>query len=434
MATTIVTRAGKGSELTHAEVDANFNNLKTTADGAEPAINKSLDIDADQASDVKFPSVKALYDWAIGLFLSSAEIDISGGIVGLTLFKINFKNVANTFTSFLTNTNTAARTYTFPDRSGTMAVQEELKSFNDITNGQFKVAQAGTSFPAAATGDYDLDGWLNAHISSALVTITQGAGDLISKFARIVTVTTADAAVAVGDYFLNTTRIEGYDAVKYVGNTFCLSFKVKSSVTGVHCVQFFADGKSYVAEYTIDVADTWETKSIVVEGGLPGVTSATFGIGFSINWTSMSGTNYHTAAGSWNVGSFIATANQVNDLATIGNVFGLQDVMLNLGKIPAIDTTSYSAELDRCYRYFQNVNMWAYGYGIAGQSIVAPVSFKATMHATPTITITSIGSAFNTENEIVLSVTTNGFGYSIDITATGHGGSLAASATASARL
>ena len=46
--------------------------------------------------------------------------DATGGYVGLTLFKINFKNVANTFTSFFTNSNTASRTYTFPNVDGTV--------------------------------------------------------------------------------------------------------------------------------------------------------------------------------------------------------------------------------------------------------------------------------------------------------------------------
>lgn len=42
--------------------------------------------------------------------------DANGGYAGLTLFKINFKNAANTFTNFLTNATTAARTFTFVDR------------------------------------------------------------------------------------------------------------------------------------------------------------------------------------------------------------------------------------------------------------------------------------------------------------------------------
>ncbi len=45
----------------------------------------------------------------------------TGGYVGLTLFKINFKNALNTFISFFTNANTAARTYTFQDKDGTIA-------------------------------------------------------------------------------------------------------------------------------------------------------------------------------------------------------------------------------------------------------------------------------------------------------------------------
>jgi len=56
----------------------------------------------------------------------SSNKDASGGYVGLTLFKINFKNAANTFTSFFTNTNTASRTYTFPDRNGTIADDTDL--------------------------------------------------------------------------------------------------------------------------------------------------------------------------------------------------------------------------------------------------------------------------------------------------------------------
>jgi hypothetical protein len=52
---------------------------------------------------------------------NTANKDASGGYAGLTLRKINFKNVLGTFTSFFTNSNTAARTYTFQDKDGTVA-------------------------------------------------------------------------------------------------------------------------------------------------------------------------------------------------------------------------------------------------------------------------------------------------------------------------
>ncbi len=52
--------------------------------------------------------------------------DATGGYVGMTTFTINFKNAANTFTSYLTNVNVASRTYTFQDRNGTIADDTDL--------------------------------------------------------------------------------------------------------------------------------------------------------------------------------------------------------------------------------------------------------------------------------------------------------------------
>lgn len=71
---------------------------------------------------------------------ATANKDATNGYAGLTLFKINFKNVANSFTSFFTNSNTAARTYTYPDRTGTIADDTDLAakqstSSKDSSNG-----------------------------------------------------------------------------------------------------------------------------------------------------------------------------------------------------------------------------------------------------------------------------------------------------------
>lgn len=60
--------------------------------------------------------------------------DASGGYAGLTLFKLNMRNVANTFTSFFTNSNTAARTYTLPDKDGTVAMTSDITGVNSGTN------------------------------------------------------------------------------------------------------------------------------------------------------------------------------------------------------------------------------------------------------------------------------------------------------------
>jgi hypothetical protein len=86
---------------------------------------------------------------------ATANKDASGGYAGLTLFKINFKNVANTFISFFTNSNTAARTYTFPDRNGSIADDTDLTT---TLNAAKAYADALVSGLWDDRGNYDASG------------------------------------------------------------------------------------------------------------------------------------------------------------------------------------------------------------------------------------------------------------------------------------
>jgi hypothetical protein len=87
-------------------------------------------IDYDGAgSNTSLQNIQAIAD-ASATAAVTAQKDISGGVAGLTLFKINFKNALNTFTSFFTNANTAARTYTFQDSDGTIAHLSDIAAAN----------------------------------------------------------------------------------------------------------------------------------------------------------------------------------------------------------------------------------------------------------------------------------------------------------------
>lgn len=64
-----------------------------------------------------------------------ANKDTASGYAGLTAaFGIIFKNAANTFTNFLINATTAARTWTFPDKDGTVAMTSDITGTNSGTN------------------------------------------------------------------------------------------------------------------------------------------------------------------------------------------------------------------------------------------------------------------------------------------------------------
>lgn len=95
--------------------------------------------------------------------------DTSGGAVGLTLFKINFKNALNTFTSFFTNANTAARTYTFQDRDGTIADNTDLAgkaALSGLISQPFAVSTLQTAGYTVATLPAGTVG-MRAHVTDA---------------------------------------------------------------------------------------------------------------------------------------------------------------------------------------------------------------------------------------------------------------------------
>ena len=237
-----------------------------------------------------------------------------------------------------------------------------LTGRNKIINGKMEIAQRGTSFPAIANDAYSLDRYQNVLSGTGVITASQQADVPSSnEFQNSLryAVTTADTSIAAGDIYAVRQLVEGFNARDLIGRTFTLSFWVRSSKTGTHCVSFRNTGdRSYVAEYTVSAANTWEFKSVTVSGGLitAGTWNWTNGIGVSVAWALACGTTSQTTAGAWQTGSFFATANQVNCLDTIGNIFAITGVQLEVGGVATpFEHRPIGAELALCQRYFQRI-------------------------------------------------------------------------------
>ncbi len=314
---------------------------------------------------------------------------------------------------------------------------------NPIVNGGFRISQAGTTFAAAVNLAYDLDGWTNENTSAAVFTIAKvqaafgvGSGNQ-SIFKRTVTVTTADAAVAAGDYTAQRVAIEGYDTVALISQTFTLGFWVASSVVGIHCVSIYDGTKSYISEYTINVADTPEYKTITIIGGLQTTASYTNTAGIYVFFSNMNGTTHQTTKGSWNVGFFTGTSSQVNDMATIGNVFALSDVTIQLGYAALPDRLSYEEDLRKCKRYYQTIRLDAgfIGDTTSGTTYYCNYNLPVEMRTTPTASgVNQSSNRFPAVTGTIIPISASYIYETRVASATGAGGFFGSTITALARL
>lgn len=267
---------------------------------------------------------------------------------------------------------------------------------NKIINGKMVMSQRGTSFAAVVTGSYTLDRWsYNGVSGTSVVTVSQQAdvpSDNQFQSSLRVAVTTADTSIAAGEGTFLTQAIEGFNVRELIGRPFTLSFRVRSSKTGVHCVAFRNVGtdRSYVTEITVNAANTWESKSITVPAGLvtAGTWGWTTGVGLYVTFALAAGANFHTAPGVWQTGNYLATSSQVNCLDTIGNIFALTGVQLEIGSVATpFEHRAYGMELLLCQRYFEasdGVGIWS-GASVNGSVFYAHTPFKATKRAVPTI-------------------------------------------------
>ena len=236
---------------------------------------------------------------------------------------------------------------------------------NIIINGAMQVAQRGTSISVSSTAVYTLDRF-SAHKDTNTMTATQ-ASDAPTGFEYSLKLTNGTgASPSSSDINCIQYNVEGYDSTQLEIGTanakkVTLSFHVKSSITGTYVVGFLDSGNDngYIADYTINSANTWEKKTITLTMSDYGswVGSSSNGTNLILHWDLNSGSDRDVSSVNvWNDGASndFSHSSQVDWVGTTGSTFYLTGVQLEVGsQATPFEHRSFGEELALCQRYFQ---------------------------------------------------------------------------------
>jgi hypothetical protein len=296
---------------------------------------------------------------------------------------------------------------------------------NLIINGAMQVAQRGNTFDPSTSGTYSLDRW-HATSGSSFdfdATVTQStdapAGFAYSLKADVNSVQTPTG----GHNAAFQQKFEGQDLQHLQYGTsgakdLTMSFWVKSNKTGIYSVGSThpdASGAYQVKEYTIDSADTWEYKTITIEGDTSNTITNDHTLSLYVYFNLATGADdKKTPTTSWtSSGGIVGSTNQVNLFDSTSNYWQVTGVQLEVGSVATpFEHRSYGEELSLCQRYFWSLNSNGSSYKYLGlgcnynaSATYAHFPFPTIMRTTPSLT-PSDGTHFQVvSNETVTNAT-----------------------------
>ena len=229
---------------------------------------------------------------------------------------------------------------------------------NKIINGAMQVSQRYGTTATPISNAIVLDRFQAFIQGGGAISVQQITDDAPTGFKNSMKIlaTTADSSIAGTDQLrfhqvLEDKNIEDLNWGSSNAKTITVSFWVKSSVTGTYClnvVNYGSWNRSYIKEYTVSSANTWEKKTVTFTGD----TSGTWGH-IRLSWVLMSGTSQHATGNQWNADALFATSNQVNWAATQNNTFYITGVQVEVGSVATdFEHKPYAQELALCQRYF----------------------------------------------------------------------------------
>jgi hypothetical protein len=293
-----------------------------------------------------------------------------------------------------------------------------LSNRNLIINGAMQVAQRNTSVTGITTGNYyTVDRW-NLTLSSAgtwtMNVESSGPANTEFRNSSNLICTTADSSLGVSDQLRLLQRIEGQNVQGIKKGTaaaesLTVSFYVKSSNTGTYICEFYdvENDRQISKSYTINVANTWEKKTITVPPDTTGQLANDNANRLLLNFWLAAGSNF--SSGTLNSSAWASSTNanraagQLNLANLSGNYWAVTGIQLETGTVATpFEMRDIGQELALCQRYYYKIVTSAAASEVLVPSAfvdtstraIGSVNFPVTMRVAPTA-VEQTGTAAN---------------------------------------
>ena len=272
---------------------------------------------------------------------------------------------------------------------------------NLIINPSFQVSQLATTGNFAASNAWP-DGFSLVNNTNAAGTMTQVSGTRspegsINRWR--IAVTNADTTIAIGEYSLIRSSLEGYDVAHLCWGTpsarpVLVRFGIKPPTSGTISIVLRNGAHasmSYVHPITFAVEDVGKDKivSFMVPGPTTGTWYADNRAGLYIDITLACGSTYSTTnVDTWQAAHYLAVLNQHNGVGAIWAWeffdFGLYDPTgMVAGQVPLFEIPNYADELRRCKRYVQIIDVNHYIFQGDGNAYAELYLYPVEMRTSP---------------------------------------------------
>ncbi len=235
---------------------------------------------------------------------------------------------------------------------------------NRVLNGDmiFDQRKEGGTYTVNASSIRLLDMWIGeAPVAQGVFTVVRDTAVVPTGFLNSmkVTVTTADTSGLTSEDYDLRHVIEGLTVRDFLlgtanAKTFTVSFWVRSSLTGTFGfgVGNSAFNRSYIAQYTINAANTWEYKTVTITGDTSGTWLTTNGVGMRLTFDLGAGTDKESTAGSWLAANKTRVSGNARVLGTNGATWYITGLQVELGSTAsAFEHLPYDVYLNRIQRY-----------------------------------------------------------------------------------